>query len=142
MKKIYLFAAATSMFAFAACGFRINYLGASTGNASSKVDAYIQESTISKPYEVMGKGFPVAYFFDLSGRKRFERVQRKATQIAKRKGADGIIIKDTVIIANTSRYSSSTNIDPNSKTYSSNTSAAAGPVSRRLIEVLFIKYKN
>jgi hypothetical protein len=89
MLKIYTFMAAAMLF-LSSCGFRIGYIGDSF-SPTSKVDVYVDPSSIKRPYTVMGKGY-VERTVGIEGSA--ERIQAKALKKAREKGADAILFED------------------------------------------------
>jgi Icc-related predicted phosphoesterase len=53
------------------------------------VDVYVDESAVTNPYKIIGKGYVKSYPFT-----KVEEIQEKAILKAKEKGADAVLIKD------------------------------------------------
>ncbi|MGC4022814.1 MAG: hypothetical protein QM734_13135 [Cyclobacteriaceae bacterium] len=70
------------------CGNRVIYFGRSY-SPSTQVDIFFRESDIKNPHEVMGK-----LVYEVSAKKRSEKVQNKLMNVGKKKGADAIIFDD------------------------------------------------
>lgn len=130
MLKIYTFMAA-AMLLFSSCGFRIGYLGNSS-SPTSKVDVYVDPSSIKRPYTVMGKGY-VERTIGTEGSA--ERIQAKALKKAREKGADAILFEDYFLVPPAASVAS-TRID------SVRTSVShSGTVLASGRNILFLKYQ-
>ena len=70
------------------CTPRIGYVGSSYA-PSEKVDVFVDEATIKKEYDVVGKGYVRSTYWS-----KPETIQSKAIAKAKAKGADAILVKD------------------------------------------------
>ncbi len=70
------------------CGPRIIYYGR-TYTPTQQVDIFFREGDVGEPNEIMGK-----VVYEVSVRKRSEKVQNKLMNEGKRKGADAIIFDD------------------------------------------------
>ena len=66
---------------------KINYVGNSY-NPTSNVEVFVDEGAIKRRYDVVGKGYVQ------STTTASEKIQTKAIEIAKQKGADAILIQD------------------------------------------------
>ena len=66
---------------------KINYVGNSY-NPTSNVAVFVDEGAIKRNYDVVGKGYVQ------STTTTPEKIQTKAIEIAKQKGADAILIRD------------------------------------------------
>ena len=90
MNKIYVF---ILLILFSSCGTKINYIGNSY-SSTDKVDLFVDDNSIGRPYKIIGKGYPD---YITLGRRSIESIQRKATEKAREKGADAILIQDYLI---------------------------------------------
>jgi hypothetical protein len=70
------------------CGNRVIYYGR-TYQPTSNVDIFFRESDVKQPHEIMGK-----VVYEVSAKKRSEKVQAKLMRESQRKGADAIIFDD------------------------------------------------
>ena len=70
------------------CGNKIIYFGREYVE-TTQVDIYFRESDVKEPNEIMGK-----LTYEVSARKRSDKVQQKIIERVKRKGADAIIFDD------------------------------------------------
>jgi hypothetical protein len=100
MKKIYFYSSLILL--FSSCSPRINYVGG-TSEPTSQVDVFVDEGAIKKDYDIIGKG----YVHGLAIHLRIEKVQSKAIEKARKKGADAVLIQD-YYIPNTGTSVSST----------------------------------
>jgi len=64
------------------------YLGSSY-TPTKNVDVFVDVSTITKPYTIIGKSFT-----EMDSFTNLERIQQKAIEIAKQKGANAILFQD------------------------------------------------
>ena len=70
------------------CGNRVIYFGR-TYAPTTNVDIFFRESDVKQPHEIMGK-----VVYEVSAKKRSEKVQEKLLRAGRRKGADAIIFDD------------------------------------------------
>jgi hypothetical protein len=82
--------------AFTSCAMRIGYVGNSYPN-TKKVDVFVERQAISKPYEVIGKGYLRNYI----GHPAPESIQKKSVAKAMSVGADAILVEDQVLVGST-----------------------------------------
>ncbi|HEV7331207.1 MAG TPA: hypothetical protein VGN63_09220 [Flavisolibacter sp.] len=131
MTKIYLCLLSASL--LSSCTPTISYLG-NTYQPTKDVDVYVDESAISKEYTIMGKGYVESLIGTIS-----EKIQKKAINKAKQKGADAVLFKDYFVPATQSqtrtRKDSSGGI-----TVSINNPTPVQSASPEVI-VFFLKYK-
>ena len=119
------------MFVFASCGTQVNYLG-SNYPSTTNIDVFVTQSSITKPFEIIGKGYVRKY---VGPSPRVETIQRKAVEKAKSKGADGVVIEDYYLLDKTSGITARTDsirthiIDVN-------------PALSSGFTILFIRYKG
>lgn len=73
------------------CANKIIYFGREYP-ATANVDIYFRESDITEPNEAMGK-----LTYEVSAKKRSDKVQQKITDQVKKKGADAIVFDDISI---------------------------------------------
>jgi hypothetical protein len=118
---------------FFSCGTRINYLGSSNA-PTQKVDVFVDPSSISKPYKIMGKGY---VNLNVYAKKSIERSQEKALVLAREKGADAILFQDQYFLQQNPTVVSTIRTDSLKLT----TSQPAGQVVASRIDVLFLKYQ-
>ena len=82
------------LFILSACTTQLNYLGTAYA-PTEKVDVYVDQSAIDKPYRIIGKGF-----MKNSPHLNWtvEKMQQRAVEKAKQKGADAVLIYDYYIL--------------------------------------------
>lgn len=131
MTKFYLLFASVSL--FSACSPTLNYLGNSF-QPTQNVDVYVDESSISKDYSIMGKGYVFHY-----GHTIPESLQKKAITKAKQKGADAVLFKDVFLPVTTSPTRSKKD-SSGGITVAINPSLPASSASAEMV-VFFLKYK-
>jgi hypothetical protein len=81
-------------FVGSSCGNRIIYYGR-TYAPTQQVEIYFREGDVAEPNEIMGK-----VVYEVSARKRSEKVQKKLMIKAEHNGADAIIFDD-IFLTNT-----------------------------------------
>src|SRR5215213_1752223 len=92
MRKIYPL---LILFVFASCSTGVKYLGTSYP-PTTKVDVFVSESAVKKPFEIIGKGY-------VNGiQPSVEVIQRQAVEKAKLNGADAVVIEDYYLVDKTS----------------------------------------
>lgn len=128
MLKIYTLAGLS--FLLSSCGFRIGYLGDSAA-PTSKVDVYVDPSSIKRPYTVMGKGYVETA---IGSERSAEKVQAKALRKAREKGADAILFEDYFLLPTASV--ATTRIDS-----VRTTATQSGTVLSSGRNILFLKYQ-
>ena len=74
------------------CSMEIKYLGTSY-EPTKEPDFYVDAESIDRPYKIIGKGYPHMTAFNHA----IEKLQRKALEKAKKKGADAVLINDYYI---------------------------------------------
>jgi len=122
-------------FLFCSCvTHRQGYLGSSY-TPTKNVDVFVEVSTIKKPYTVMGKTF-----IETDSFTNLERVQQKAIEKAKQKGADAILFQDYLFqdggtIQTVSRPDSSKSSSVKVRT------TTTSPIVTRRLDILFLKYE-
>jgi hypothetical protein len=89
MYKIYLF---FLVVLFSSCLPKISYLGNSYA-PTKEPDFFVDETSIERPYKIMGKGYPERF-----GSLLLETMQKKAVEKAKTKGADAVLIQDYYVL--------------------------------------------
>ncbi len=135
MQKLYFIL--PCLFFFSSCGVSINYLGNSF-DKTSHIDVYVDPASIKKNYLVIGKGYEKLSYFSRNG---IEKLQLKAIQKAKQKGADAILFQDYYLLQPGTAISTITKVDTVNKVLTtSNTNA--GPVISSGRNILFLKYKE
>ena len=117
------------------CNTKIRYIG-KTLPPTKNIEVFISEQSIKQPYEYIGKGY-------LGFHKNPNKIQEKAEEIARAKGADAVLITDYYI-----PDTGGTNITTVFKTDSIAKSAVTtanttiSPTSYSGYHILFLKYKK
>lgn len=136
MKKIYT--VILSGFLFSCTASKIDYVG-SKSSPTDKIDVYVDEKTIVRPYDVVGKGYERPNW---KGVIRKERILEMAITKAKQNGADAVFFKEMYIPAAGTNVSTHSRTDSLGKNIITNSSTAISPVYGYWHrEVLFLKYK-
>jgi len=121
---------------FSSCGVSVNYLGNSF-DKTSHVDVYVDPSAIKKTYTIIGKGYEKLNYFSRNG---VEKLQSKAIQKAKQRGADAILFQDYFLLHPGTSISSTTKVDTVNKGVVTTSNTHAGPVVSSGRNILFLKY--
>ncbi len=136
MKKIYMFLAAGSLYA---CTPHVNYVG-QRYPAVAEVKVYVDERAIERPYTIIGRGYAEiqqAWPYN----RMPEKIQAKAIATARKNGADAILFRDQLWLANGTSINSSSRTDSLPGAVITTSSTHIGPVNSRETEILFLKFK-
>jgi hypothetical protein len=118
------------------CGTIVDYVGNSY-TPSNKVDVFVTLSSVKKEYQIIGKGY--ADDSPLLLRRIGEKIQKKAIQKAKSKGADAIVIQDYLLLQPMLQTSVQTD-STSSRIALSN--IAVNQQSTTRFTILFLKYTS
>lgn len=135
MSKFYLFFLAATC--LCSCGVSLNYLG-NTYSQTAHVDVYVEQSAIRRPYTVIGKGYErrlMAVDYNI------ERLQEKAVQKAKEKGADAVLFQDYYLLQPGTNISTTTRTDTLNKAVVTTGSTQVTPTVATGRQILFLKYE-
>lgn len=135
MLKLYFALIATLL--FSSCGVSVNYLGNSF-EKTSQVDVYVDATAIKKPYTVIGKGYEERR---IGFRYNIEKLQGKAIQKAKQKGADAVLFQDYHLLHPGTSIRTTTKVDTVDKGVITTSNTHAGPVVSSGRNILFLKYE-
>jgi len=134
MKKLY-FVVLPAML-LTACATRVDYVGNSYA-PTQKVDVFVTQQAVAQPFDVIGKGYahlPTAF-------SNVEKMQKKAIEKAKRKGADAVIIEDYFVLATDNSVTTSMVSDSSSRLRIGVGSSSEHPSVTSGFQILFIRYK-
>jgi hypothetical protein len=123
---------------FSSCGVSVNYLGNSF-DKTSHIDVYVDPATIKKNYSVIVKGYEKLSYFSRNG---IEKLQLKAIQKAKQKGADAILFQYYYLLQPGTAISTTTNVDTLNRGVVTTSNTHAGPVVSSGRNILFLKYNE
>lgn len=123
---------------FCSCGSHLNYLGSSYA-PSKNVDVYVDASAIKHPYTIIGKGY-MEYGVGGTVKNRIDKMQTKAIEKAKAKGADAILFQDYYIKENGASVQTVTKADSVGKSLVSVQTGSVSPVVSSRTDILFLKY--
>jgi len=137
MQKIY--SILPCVFFFSSCGVSVNYLGNSF-DKTSNVDVYVDPAAIKKTYTVIGKGYE--NYYNVLSRNNIEKLQLKAIQKAKQKGADAILFQDYHVLHSGTAISTTTKVDTVARGVVTTSNTHAGPVVSSGRNILFLKYNE
>jgi hypothetical protein len=124
--------------ALSSCGSHLNYLGSSY-SPTKNVDVYVDASAIKHPYTIVGKGY-MEYGVGGYSKSSIEKMQAKAIQKAKSKGADAILFQDYYFKDNGASMQTVTKADSVGKSLLSVQTGNINPVISSRTDILFLKY--
>ena len=136
MLKIYFYC--FLLLFLSACSAHLKYLGTSYA-PTEKVDVYVDQSTISKPYRIIGKGFTNYYnrtYWSV------EIMQQKAVEKAKEKGADAVLIYDYYVLNPGATINSVSHTDSLGKGLITIGNSTVVPNSSTGFNIIFLKYEK
>ena len=125
------------LIAIYSCGSHMNYLGSSYA-PSKNVDVYVDNAAIKRPYTIIGKGY-MEYGYTLTN-KRIDKMQAKAIEKAKAKGADAILFQDYYFKENGASINTVTKADSVGKSLLTVQTGNISPVISSRTDILFLKY--
>jgi aspartokinase len=120
------------------CGVSVNYLGNSF-DKTSEIDVYVDPAAIKKNYLVIGKGYEKLSQFSRNG---IEKLQLKAIEKAKQKGADAILFQDYHVFHPGTTISTAAIVDTSNRGVVTTSNTQAGPVVASGRKILFLKYNE
>jgi len=118
------------LFVFASCTTEVKYLGTSYP-ATKKIDVFVSQSTVKKPFEIIGKGY--IHHAAIGG--SVETIQRRAVEKAKLNGANAVVIEDYYMVDKTSSVVTKT--DSLKRTQ---TTTDTNPAVSTGFTILFLRY--
>ena len=127
MRKIYT---PLTLLLFASCT-QVNYLGSSYSETQN-VDVFVTESSVKKPFDVIGKGY---VRHTLGPIPRVETIQRKAVEKARSNGANAVVIEDYYLVDKTSSILTTDSLKRTRILNDGNPAISSG------FTILFLKYK-
>lgn len=133
MKKFY--PAFITLTILSSCATRVDYIG-NAYTPSKQVDVFVEKDAIKKPYDVIGKG----YVRMGTAFSSLEKVQKRAVEKAKQKGAHAVIVQDYFVLNTDSHISTSFSTD-SSKNVVGAGSVQTNPAISSGLQVLFIRYR-
>ena len=122
------------------CGSHLNYLGSSY-SPTKNVDVYVDASAIKHPYTIIGKGY-MEYGAGVYSKSRIDKLQAKAIEKAKAKGADAVLFQDYYFKENGASVQTVTKADSVGKSLVSVQTGNISPVISSRTEILFLKYET
>ena len=129
MNKIYI---PVLLIILTSCTTNIRYIG-QTLPETNNVDVYISEQSVKRPFEYMGKGYP-GYF------KNPVKIQQKSEKIARKKGADAVLILDYYLPQAGTQISSVYKTDSVGRSSVTTSSTAIQPINYKEFYIYFLKY--
>ena len=114
---------------------KVHYIGSSF-EPTRRTDVFVDESSIKKPFTIIGKGY-----VSTSYERALGRIQKNAIETAKEKGADAILFQDVFIVDESSSISGISRSDSSGRSSLSIRKSVASPVITTKREILFLKYQ-
>lgn len=135
MHKIY---SLLLVFFITSCSTKISYIG-QAHIPTKKIDVFVTEQSIKRPFDFVGKGYLRGYTFLLNPEKLMEKARKKGLE----KGADAVLITD-YYIPDTGGTSINSFLKTDSIGKSAVTigSATIRPLSSSGYNILYIKYAD
>lgn len=121
---------------FCSCRARLNYLGGSF-TPTEIVDVYVDAAAIKKPYTIIGKGYME---YSRLARARIDKMQQKAIEKAKSKGANAVLFQDYIIKQDGSSVQTITKTDSVGKGLVTVETGTIGPIISNGTNILFLRY--
>jgi hypothetical protein len=119
------------------CNTKIRYIG-KTLSPTGKVDIYVSEESIKKPFDYIGKGYVGGF-----GTHNPEKIQQKSIRVARQKGADAVLITDFFIPDYGSATISSMHLaDSVGKTLITTGNTIISPTTTTGFNILFLRYNK
>jgi hypothetical protein len=131
MNKFYLF---FLVLIFSSCTTSIRYIGQSFPE-TDHVDVFINESSIKRPFDYIGKGF-LGYF------KNPVKIQQKSEKLARKKGADAVLILDYYIPDNGTLVNTVFRTDSVNRAAVTTSSTTIQPIGYKEFYIYFLKYQK
>lgn len=127
-----------SLILFSCHSTRFEYVG-SREAPTNRVDVFVDENAIPRPYLIIGKGY---YDAGIWGKTKREKMLAEALSKARKNGADAVYFMDRFIPAQGTQINTQTSIDSLGKGLISRSSTAVNPVYGYWHhEILFLKYR-
>ncbi|HEX8315570.1 MAG TPA: hypothetical protein VF609_11280 [Flavisolibacter sp.] len=125
-------------FVLASCAVRINYLG-STSAPTENVDVYVDPSAIKRPYTIIGKGYPASVGYGAVVNST-DKLQRKAVELAREKGANAVLFQDYQVQHNGTNFYAASRTDSLGKGVITTTSGSVAPIVTSGRNIFFLRY--
>jgi hypothetical protein len=134
MFKIYFILLSTVV---ASCSLtRINYLGSSYA-PTQKVDVFVDAAAVKRSFTVIGKSSVDIIRLTAAN---FEKLQERAVEKAKEKGANAILFQDLYLIENGSTTQTVSTSDSVGKSLVSVKTGVISPTVSSRKDILYLKY--
>ena len=114
------------------CTTHIRYIG-QTHSPTTAVDVFVSPESVKRPFEYMGKGY-LGYF------KNPVRIQQKSEKIARKKGADAVLILDYYLPDAGTQISSVFKTDSVAHSAVTTASTTIQPIGYTGFQIFFLKY--
>lgn len=122
----------------ASCATRVNYLGTSY-KPTTQVDVFVDKASIKKEYDVIGKGFEEERLLNYGN--NIEMVQKKAVELAKRKGADAVFFQGYFVANTGAAIHTNSRVDSVGKGTVGISTTLINPTSSSGLTIYFLKYR-
>jgi hypothetical protein len=135
MKNIYLVISIS--FLLVSCSTTVQYIGASK-SPTTNVEVFTSRETIQASYKEMGRGF-IKYRY--AGTKNPEKIQEKIVALAKKKGADAVLIESYYIPNTGAAINSFYRTDSVGKAAVTIGTSSVNQLGTSGFNILFLKYQ-
>lgn len=131
MKKLYVLI--TALFSITSCT-QLSYIG-TTGTPTKNVDVFVTPEAITRPYVICGKAYPQGLL-----NQNPAKLQIMAVNMARKKGADAVLITDYYSTPNAYQVNSYSRSDSTGKSIVSSRHSIVTPANSLEFTISFIKY--
>ena len=131
MNKIYMF---LSVVLISSCTTNIRYIGQSH-SPTSEVDVFVSPESIKRPFDYIGKGY-LGYF------KNPVKIQEKSEKIARKKGADAVLILDYLVPNSGTQINSVYKTDSVANSAVTTASTTVQSIDHTGYSIFFLKYRK
>ncbi len=119
---------------FSSCITNIRYIG-KTLPPTKDVEIFITEQSIKRPFEYIGKGY-LGYY------KNPGKIQKEAERIARKKGADAVLITDYYVPDAGTNITTVYRTDSMAKSAVTTANTVIQPLGYNGFTILFLKYSR
>jgi hypothetical protein len=116
------------------CTTNIRYIGQSHP-PTSEVDVFVAAESIRRPYDYIGKGY-LGYF------KNPVKIQQKSEKLARKKGADAVLILDYLVPHTGTQINSIFKTDSVANSAVTTASTTVQSIDQTGYSIFFLKYRN
>lgn len=124
------------------CGPAISYVGSSS-QPTEKVDVFVNESAIKRPFDIIGKGYPDIRF-TWPAANLPEKLMNQAVKKARKMGADAVFFYDYFLLQDGKFINTSTVAKTDTATQTTTVNNSISVLNNAITErqeIFFLKYK-